>query len=85
MLKEGVEKMDLFKERLKIVWCEVVTWLLFYILPLTVFILIIWLISLSKSLSDFFAWAVLSVLGLAFLSMIFYGIYWLFVEPFRKK
>lgn len=76
--------MDLFKERLKIVWCEVVTCLLFFILPLTVFTLVMWLISLSKSLSDFFAWAMISLLGLAFLGMVFYGIYWLFVEPFRK-
>lgn len=76
--------MDLFKERLKIAWGHVVAWVLFFFLPATLFILTLWVVSLFESLSDFLGWLLLFVIGLILLGGIIHGIYWLFVEPFRK-
>ena len=71
--------MDLFKERLKIVlYC---LWGLIFAIMLFGFI---WLISLSKFLVLFLTWALISIIGLVLLFGIIYGIYWLFIEPFRK-
>lgn len=69
--------MKLFKERLKIA-CGGILLALIMIAP---FVLIAWLVSLSH-----FAASLLYILVLSLpVGCVVYGIYWLFVEPFRKK
>lgn len=71
--------MDLFKERLKItLYC-----LRGLIFAIVLFGLIL-LISLSEFSVLFLTRALISIVGSILIFLIIYGIYWLFIDPFRK-
>lgn len=75
--------MDLFKERLKIVWIGV-KGLLISLAALIAGIIVFGLIAMHDILFKIVSGAFFSVLGLGFLFLVVVGICWLFVEPFRK-
>lgn len=73
--------MDLFKERLKIVWNKVkVRETLIYLVILMASVIIVF----NDALYKIFVWGLASALGSILLVIIVCGIYWLFIESFRK-